>query len=68
MMPPISFSIVLLPDPFGPIRPTVEPDSISMLRSRKAQKSSLCLFDRPKLTIRSLSDFSLRITNRLDTS
>ena len=64
-MPPISLSRVDLPEPLGPISPTVDPLSISRSMSRSAQKSSLCWFDRPKLTSRSLSDFSLRMTNRL---
>ena len=51
------------------MRPTVVPDSIVEARRRAAPRSPPCArFDRPKLTSRSLSDLSLRMTNRLETS
>src|SRR5450830_945291 len=66
MMPLISLSSVLLPEPFGPTRPTVVPEAISRSIPLSAQKSSLYRFERPKFTSRSLSDFSLRIMNRFE--
>src|SRR4051812_49194321 len=66
MMPPIALSSVLLPEPLGPIRPTVVPEEMARSTSRRAQKSSRCWREIVALTSRSLTDLSLRITNRLD--
>jgi hypothetical protein len=67
MMPPIAFSRVLLPDPFGPIRPMVVPALTSSVTFLRAQKYYLFFDERPAFTMRSLRLFSLRMMNRFET-
>jgi len=55
--PAISFRIVDLPLPFGPIIPTVSPFLISKLISFKASKLSLVFSPRKRAGINSLKVF-----------